>query len=81
MKTPKTDAARLSIGERTAPLYLPEMVTADFARELERENTRLRQALEGLISASDALAESANLSMADDAIKSARSALAVAPSF
>ena len=35
--TPRTDAKLLTVAQRTSPTYLPEMVWADFARELERE--------------------------------------------
>ena len=39
--TPRTDAKLLTVAQRTSPNYLPEMVCADFARQLERENAAL----------------------------------------
>ena len=53
--TPRTDAARLTIHERqrfaASKGVLYELVPADFARQLEREVTRLRAALEAILAA------------------------------
>lgn len=47
--TPRTDKASFSADSGTADDYSPECVTADFARELERENAKLLTALRNLM--------------------------------